>query len=166
MAFTQNVNIRRNWERCPRTQGPVARWTILYATMTPDGDITISAHTHRTLGEPDSYVLLFDRERSVIGLQPARSAIEKDAYPARDRGKHGGKRIPGHTLCREFGIALPHSVRFHKCLIDPQGVLILDLNETVPCGKSRPKPKKDENIIDENGLRYRLDTNGNKWRTY
>lgn len=81
MAFTQTVNIRRNWERCPRTQGPVARWTILYATMTPDGDITISAHTHRTLGEPDSYVLLFDRDRSVIGLQPARSAIERTRTP-------------------------------------------------------------------------------------
>lgn len=57
-------------------------------------------------------------------------------------------------------------MRFHKCQIDHTGVLILDLNDTVPCGKPRPKPKQDEPLTDAVGGRYKLDANGNKWYTY
>lgn len=114
------------------------RWKTLYATLSPAGDIALSGYTHEALGEPDSFVLLFDRERSVIGLKPARSSVEKNAYPIKVRGNRGGVKLRGHRLCREFGITVPHTVRFHQCQIDNNGVLILDLNQTRPGGRSRP----------------------------
>lgn len=129
MSYANNVNVRRSWEECPREAGE-ARWKTLYASMNPDGDIVISGHTHKVLGEPDSYVLLFDRERQVIGMRPARMAVERNAYPARPRGDYGGRRIRGYRLCREFGIVIDRTVRFHRCQMDNSGVLILDLNDT------------------------------------
>lgn len=134
--------------------------------MNAAGDIRISAFTHKALGEPDSYMLMFDRERSVIGLRPARLAVEKNAFPAMKRGYHGGKLVRGHRLCREFGIAVSGTVRFHKCQIDHTGVLILDLNQTVPGTRGRPMPAKDAVQTDERGGRFKLDENGNKWYTY
>lgn len=134
MAMVENVNVRRDWEECPR-EAKESRWAAMYASLNPDGDIIISRYTHEALGSPDSYVLLFDRERQVIGMRPARLAVEKNAYPARPRGRHGGRRIRGYRLCREFGISIGKTVRFHRCQMDNNGVLILDLQDTRPAGK-------------------------------
>ncbi|MCA1589614.1 MAG: hypothetical protein LC734_04340 [Acidobacteria bacterium] len=134
MAYVDNVNVARNWEECPR-EAKEARWAALYASMNPEGDIVISGFTHERLGGPQGYVLLFDRERQVIGMRPAVMAVEKNAYPARPRGRHGGQRIRGYRMCREFGIQLARTVRFHKCQVDNSGVLILDLKDTRPVGR-------------------------------
>ncbi len=157
MGYIDNVNVRRNWEECPR-EAAESRWAALYATLNAEGDIVISAFTHKTLGAPDSYLLLFDRERSVIGLRPARSAVERNAYPARDRGRHGGKRIRGYRMCREFGIRVERTVRFHRCQLDNDGVLILDLNDVRTVGKKRAE-KRWSNVPE-------IDENGNKIYTY
>lgn len=133
MTYVDNINVRRDWEECPR-EAKEARWAAFYASLNPDGDIVISGYTHEKLGSPDSYVLLFDRARQVIGMRPARAAVEKNAYPARPRGKHGGRRIRGYRLCREFGIAVDRTVRFHRCQMDNSGVLILELGDTRPVG--------------------------------
>ena len=134
MSYADNVNVRRNWEECPK-EARDARWASFYASMNPAGDIVISGYTHKKLGGTDGYLLLFDRERQVIGLRPARLEKDRNAYPARPRGKHGGRRIRGYRLCREFGIVLGRTVRFHRCRMDNQGVLILDLNEVRTIGK-------------------------------
>lgn len=136
MGYTDNINVRRNWEECPR-EAAESRWATLFATLHPSGDIIISRFTHETMGSPDSYLLLFDRERSVIGMRPAKAAVERNAYPARNRGNHGGKRIRGYRLCREFGIGVGRTVRFHRCQVDNDGVLILDLNDVRVVQKMR-----------------------------
>ena len=136
MAYVDNVNVRRNWEECPR-EAAESRWASLYATLNRAWDIVISRYTHEVLGAPDSYLLLFDRERSVIGLRPARGAVERNAYPARDRGRHGGQRIRGYRLCREFGITVRQTVRVHRCQLDNDGVLILDLNDVRVAARGR-----------------------------
>ena len=143
MSYANNVNVRRSWEECPREAGE-ARWKALYASMNPGGDIVISGYTHEKLGAPDSYLLLFDRERRVIGLRPARMAVERNAYPAKKRGDYGGIRVRGYRLCREFGITLNETVRFHRASMDNSGVLILDLHDTRPVARRR-KGSKNEN---------------------
>lgn len=136
MTYVDNINVRRNWEECPR-EAAESRWAAMYATLNASGDIIISRFTHEALGAPDAYLLLYDRERHVIGLRPANAAVEKNAYPARPRGHHGGRRIRGYRLCREFGINVYETVRFYKCQMDNSGVLILDLNETRSASKRR-----------------------------
>lgn len=137
MANNDFINVRRNWEECAKDQGGSARWGVLYATINTEGHIRLSRVTHEAMGSPDSYVLLYDRERETIGLRPARLAVEKNAYKAIDRGPYGGKRINSYKLCREFGIVIDETVRFHHCAIDNSGVLILDLRDTVSSKKSR-----------------------------
>jgi hypothetical protein len=68
----QNVNVPRSWRETPRDARD-SRWESLYATLNPEGDLVISRRTHEVLGSPDSYLLLFDVERNVIGLRPAHS---------------------------------------------------------------------------------------------
>ncbi|HMJ07405.1 MAG TPA: hypothetical protein VK468_00275 [Pyrinomonadaceae bacterium] len=139
MGNVDIVNMRRSWEECPKEAGNDARWGVLYATLNMEGHIRLSRVTHEALGAPDSYVLLYDRGTDVIGLRPARLAVEKNAYRAIDRGPYGGKRINGYRLCREFGITVTETVRFHHCRMDNSGVLILDLGDTQPVKKKRAK---------------------------
>jgi len=129
MLHTENVNVRRNWELCPRG-AEESRWTSMYASLNTYGDIIISRVTHELLGKPEAYQLLFDRERDVIGLRPARIGVASHAFPARTRGRHGGQRIRGHKMIREFGIYLDATRVFHRCQMDNQGVLILDLKDS------------------------------------
>ncbi|MGI8812352.1 MAG: hypothetical protein ACR2IH_07455 [Pyrinomonadaceae bacterium] len=137
MRDIDHINVRRNWEECAKDPKLDARWGVLYATLNPEGHIRLSRVTHEALGSPDSYQLLYDRERDVIGLRPARLAMEKNAYKAIDRGPYGGKRLNGYRLCREFGIDTNETVRFHHCQIDNSGVLILDLRDTCPAKKGK-----------------------------
>lgn len=125
------TNQRRKWEKVPRDREP-GRWASLYAAMYGDGTITLSKRTFEALGEPNACVLLYDRETHVVGLRPASPAIEKDAYPIHAKGKFGGRRVFGHRLIRDFGIYLPETVRFPRCLIDRDGTLILDLKDVRP----------------------------------
>jgi hypothetical protein len=132
----QNVNVPRQWRETPR-EARHSRWETLYATLNPQGDLVISRRTHEVLGSPDSYLLLFDIERNVIGLRPANSAVEKNAYPVRRRGRYGGRRIRALRMMREFGVKLYETVRFHRCQLDNSGILILDLRDTRPGGQRR-----------------------------
>lgn len=102
----------------------------MYASLNKHGDLIINRVTHEALGSPDSYQLLYDRQRDVIGLRPARMEKDKYAFPAKGRGRHGGIRIRGHKMLREFGIVIQKTRVFHLCQIDNQGVLILDMRDS------------------------------------
>lgn len=125
--------VTRRWQTCPR-DAKEARWAAPYATLNREGDIVISRQTHEAMGMPEGYLLLYDRERETIGLRPAYGG-DRNAYPARARGKFGGRRIRGYRLIREFGITVFETVRFHRCVKDRDGVLILDLRDTRPAGR-------------------------------
>jgi len=106
----------------------------------PRGDIIIiSRHTHEVLGSPPGHILLYDRERLTLGLQPSNPSVEKNAYPAKPRGSHGGRRIRGYRAMREFAIDLDVTVHFHHCQIDNSGILILDLLDTRKIGRKVSK---------------------------
>lgn len=129
----------RRWVECPR-EAAKSRWATLYATMNPDGAIVISRFTHEAMGNPKAYVLLYEGHTQTIGLRAISNKPELNAYPARERGRHGGRRISAYRLCREIGLSLPETVRFHQCYIDHHGILILDLNKMIPArrvGKGR-----------------------------
>ena len=103
MSYAENLNVRRNWEECPK-EARDARWASFYASMNPAGDIVISGYTHKKLGGTDGYLLLFDRERQVIGLRPARLEKDMNAYPARPRGearRAADSRVPAMQGVRD-----------------------------------------------------------------
>jgi len=129
LMYSENVNVKRNWEVTPRG-AEESRWEMLYASINRYGDIVISRRTHEVMGKPEAYQVLYDRERDVIGLRTARPEKDKHAYPARPRGRHGGRRIRGHRMLREFGVNLTATHVFDRCQLDNSGVLILDLRNS------------------------------------
>jgi hypothetical protein len=71
----------------------------------------------------------------VLGLQAARLTT-KNAFPAIQRGTHGGPVVHAFRLIREFGLYLSETVRFPRCHVDHTGTLILDLKDTqIACTK-------------------------------
>ena len=141
MIYVEPRAVNRRWETCPAETKP-ARWRSLYASINVQGAITITQFTHLTLGAPEAYILLFERARQTIGLKPARAG-EKNAYPAVEFGRHGGRRIRGYRLLHEFGITVFETKRFHQCMLDQSGILILDLQNTVTAVRAkrrRPRP--------------------------
>jgi hypothetical protein len=137
MAYAENVNVVRKWEECPWDPEERARWQSFYVTLKPSGELVLSRVTHEAMGAPAGYLLLWDQERQVIGLRGAELGSKKNVFEARPRGPHGGRRIWANRLIRHFGIAVNETVRFHLAQMDRNGVLILDLNCTVPAAKKK-----------------------------
>ena len=137
MPYSENVNVARKWEECERDPELSPRWQSLYASLKPDGELWLSRKTHEAMGEPPGYVMLFERERAVIGLRRSDPSQRQTAYPANARGKHGAVRIRASRLLKDFGIYVENTIRFPRAQIDRQGVLILDLRDTVNSAKRR-----------------------------
>ncbi len=134
MLYSENVNVRRNWEVC--TRGAAAtRWASMYASINKYGDIVINRVAHEKLGKPEACQILYDRDRETIGLKRAKPEKDTEAFPIRDRGKAGGLRIRANRLLREFGITLLETRVFHRCQLDNRGVLILDLRYSQPLAR-------------------------------
>ena len=118
----------RKWEVIPH-DASIGRWCMIYATLSPEGEIWLSRFTHEAMGSPNGYLLLYDRDSRVVGLTVARET-QAAGYPARPRGNYGGCRIRAYQFCRREHIAYEKTVRFPRAHIDAEGVLILDLKDT------------------------------------
>ena len=139
MVDKQNTKRRYNWTQLPKDTGRDTRWSALYATLKPDGVISLSRFTHEAMGSPDSYIILYDEDINTLGLQPGRLNVTKNAYPALERGNRGGRRIHAHRLIREFNIYVSETARFPRCFIDDSGTLILELNDVKPAARKRSR---------------------------
>lgn len=133
MTYSENVNVRRNWEVCPRGNS-TPQWSSLYASINKYGDIILNRTAFERLGSPAEVLLLFDKERDTIGIKPVEEGAEKDAFAVRPRGKYGGCRIRGNRLIREFALTINKTRIFDRCQLDRHGVLILDLRYSKPFG--------------------------------
>ncbi len=138
MIDKRTTTRRYNWSETPREKVET-RWTRHYATLTPKGKITISRFTHEAMGDPDSYRLLYDADRNVVGLAPARLNVTKNAYPANIHGKTGARRIFAGRMMREHGLYLAETALFPRCFIDSSGMLILELNDVKPARRKKSK---------------------------
>jgi hypothetical protein len=136
--------MKAQWEKCPRGD-VVAQYAGIYVTMNPRGEIAMTRPTYQKLGEPEAFILLFDRTNRRIGLQPARLST-RDAYPIKVSGRSGGKKLHAFRLIREYSIDLPATVKFPDAEIDEDGILRLDLRTaTIPLRvKNHWKNRKSE----------------------
>lgn len=136
MIDKRNTNRRYNWTETPREKKE-SRWSKLYASITREGTITLSKFTYESMGSPDSYLLLYDADLNVLGLQPARFAVTKNAYPVTIRDRRGACRIFAQRMIREHSLYLDETVWFPRCFIDSSGTLILELNDVRATRKSK-----------------------------
>ena len=126
---------RTDWQECPLSDPGPGRWASHYATINPKGDIALTRALHDRLGAPEAFVLLYNAPTHRIGLRPAEPS-ERNACPAKPRGRHGGRKVKGWPLLREFRLDIPTTVRFHEPYIDDEGVLVLDLRQARPSAAS------------------------------
>lgn len=138
MIDKRNTSRRYNWTETPREKTE-SRWSKLYASINPQGTIALSKFTHEMMGSPDSYLLLYDADLNVVGLQPARLAVTKNAYPVLHKGYRGGFRIFAQRMMREHNLYLCETAWFPRCFIDSSGTLILELNDVRPTRKNGKK---------------------------
>jgi hypothetical protein len=113
------------WVELPR--GDIAPHNSgVYVTMNRKGEIALNKVAYKRIGEPNAFLILYNRPNTLIALKPAAAAI-KNAYPVRKHGRRGGRMVRAFRLLTEFGIKLPDTVEFPGAEIDPDGQLILDL---------------------------------------
>lgn len=113
------------WTILPR--GDVRpQWSGLYVTLNRFGALALSGVTHKRLGSPAAYIIMFDRFNQRLGLKPVK-ADTPNAYPARNYARRGARIIRAFRLLTEFGIRPPDTIEFQLPKIDLDGVLILDL---------------------------------------
>ena len=132
--------MKRIWEVCPR-DGTSARWAISCVSMNPKGEIRLNRYAHKAVGEPEACKLLFDRQNSTIGILGVPPG-NKDAYPLRKKGPEGAFWIRAYRLCQEFGVRFPETIRFKNPEIDEEGVMILDLRNTMPVAKRKAETRQ------------------------
>ncbi|MBV9217202.1 MAG: hypothetical protein JO053_13615 [Acidobacteria bacterium] len=121
-----------------------SRWSQLYVSINPKGLIWLSGFTHQAMGEPDAYVIVYDPDMNVLGLQPGRANVTQNAYPAKPRGRHGGQLIRAYRLIREFNLYVPETMWFPRSFIDNSGTLILELHDVKAATTKKRKSKYND----------------------
>ena len=115
------------WRLVPR--GDVApHWSGLYVTMNPRGYLHMSGHTHRVLGSPEAFRLLYHELLRRLILAPIAKG-EPHAYPTGISGKYGGKVIRAHRLITQHNLRTPDTIEFLTPQIGENNILILDFNK-------------------------------------
>ena len=129
--------MQHTWETCTfdTTQ---ARWSGIHVTMNPKGLIYLNGKAMSTLRHAERVELLYDRFNNTIGVKPS-NTLNKFAFKAAVKGKHGGRKIRAYRLLQQFDIKLDRTVRFLKPEVNDEGFLILDLrNTTTSALRRRP----------------------------
>jgi hypothetical protein len=98
----------------------------MHVSINYKGVIFINARTFELMGFPESVLLMFDRARGVIGVNPASSSRANTfRVQAGLRGRH--RTIRAAPFCRFFGIRIDNTQVFLQPELDEEGVLRLDL---------------------------------------
>lgn len=102
----------------------------LYATLNPRGEFVINIKTYIQLNEPEAVVLLYDRETRTIGIRPSRIEIP-NAILVHTRHERYNRVIRSKPFLVANEIEITRTIQFPTAVIDLEGVLILNLKESV-----------------------------------
>lgn len=99
-------------------------------SLSPRGVLTLNQPTFDELGEPEVVELLFDRDAQLIGLKPSTPEI-KFAAKVRKQGGNKSYLVNARPFCYHYKIGPEQTLRFKDIVVE-EGILVLDLNNTVP----------------------------------
>jgi hypothetical protein len=102
----------------------------LYATINPRGDFVVNLKTYIRMNEPEAVVLLYDRDSRTIGVRPSRLDIP-NAILVHTRHARYNRVFRSRKFLVKHGIGIKQTVQFPTAEIDTDGVLILNLKESV-----------------------------------
>ncbi|QQS32383.1 MAG: hypothetical protein IPM50_12035 [Acidobacteriota bacterium] len=122
MKATESDEVRRRWVEVRRGECGGA-----YASIKPTGEISIGGNTHRKMGSPTHYVLMFDNKTRALGLRAAMRGEERQAFKALRRNSKGAYRgIRAAAFLRSARLLPKETIVFNDCPIE-RGVLVLEI---------------------------------------
>jgi hypothetical protein len=116
-----------NWERFKIGYRNTSK-SYMHASIDRHGTIQLNAFTIRKLGYPVAVALYYNRERSSIGFRPEERS-DADTFPVSIRGDRGYGKIAAKSFLRFYGIKIQNTIVSDYLVIDPKGMLILDLRQ-------------------------------------
>ena len=107
----------------------------VHVTLHKTGHIYFSGKAVEALGRPEGVALLFDKRQKVIGVMP--SALErKHTYRLRTKRCMGAGRVIGaKNFCTKYEIKPAGTVSFPKAFVNKDGILLLDLHQSVSASR-------------------------------
>jgi hypothetical protein len=129
------MELDREWEKY--TGGPfVAYHDRVHVTLSERGKLLLNRNTYRLLGNPKRVLLYFNRAKDTIGVRPAHERLA-EAFPVRELGESFVVYIG--TFCRHYGIRLTTTERFTHPELTAEGLLTLNLSNTVTVSRGPRK---------------------------
>ena len=123
------------WEEFER--GPRTDFGELHASISSSGRLLIGAKAVKEMGDPPAVMLLFNKKEKMIGVRPVHPRNPKAiASNANSRDNH--RVVRAHRFLQNYGIEVERTVMFTTPVIE-DGMLKLDLKNTVPIGSKRGK---------------------------
>jgi hypothetical protein len=110
------------------------------SSINPEGEITFDLDTWAAMGQPQAVKLLYQSELRTIGLRKA-DPDEPNAVLVRIRHARSNRVVRSRPFLQENGIEIEKTLRFPFPFVE-EGVLILDLRQAFPCGRSTWKSLK------------------------
>lgn len=119
--------MENNWEEFK--QGPAKRGA-LHVTLDPKGNILIGASAVDQMGKPDAAIMLFDREKGLVGLRPTHPKT-LNAFPLNTMpwGRH--RVVRANRFFRHYGLRVNERMVFTECRIE-DSVLVLNIQRLQP----------------------------------
>ncbi len=115
--------------------GPtIPRETRMYVTLSSRSVIHLNGNVYERLGKPKFVRLLFDRLNSRIGILPSGTPMP-NAFPVKQKGTGRHRIIWASPFCKFYGIHFDRIRSFVDPQIDGDGILRLDLRNTVTVGR-------------------------------
>jgi len=102
----------------------------MHVTLSPLGVIYLNRNTHRLLGNPAAVALYYSRDRETIAIEPANPRFPK-TFPVKAMQQQNGWRILAGPFLGHYRIRTDKTLKFANPEIDPSGILLLNLRETV-----------------------------------
>lgn len=139
---SRDMKARRPWQWQEFKQTAARRMPDrLYATLNASGEFVINLKTFIKLNEPEAVVLLYDRDTRTIGIKPSRIEVP-NAILVHTRHERYNRVIRSKPFLVANEIEVTRTVQFPTAVIDIEGVLILNLKESIAAGHM---PRKSRN---------------------
>ena len=107
----------------------------IYATINQRGNIYLNERAMKEMGEPEVVVLMYDNYHQTIGVK-ASTIDKRNAFrPKRKDKRVGGRVLYAANFCRHFRIRPKQTLAFVRARVEPDGVLVLGMQDTMPAGK-------------------------------
>jgi hypothetical protein len=139
------MELERGWEKF--RGGPADRTkyeNVVRVTLNSKGLIYMNAKMYQLLGRPRAVALYYNREEDAIALHPAYERFIEHFEVVK---KQAGWAIHASTFCRHFGIRVPTTQRFLRPELNNDGIMILQLRETINVGGLVRGPKRIPRMI-------------------